>query len=78
MQGLSNELKQKLLDARPENLSRASRLPGMTPAAISLILVYLKKSKSGIRKTEPAVNEESIESIENIESKKSEAVRRAS
>ena len=54
MQGLSNELKQKLLDARPENLSRASRLPGMTPAAISLILVYLKKSKSGIRKTDPA------------------------
>ena len=78
MQGLSNELKQKLLDARPENLSRASRLPGMTPAAISLILVYLKKSKSGIRKTEPAVNEESIENIESIESKKSEAVRRAS
>jgi len=75
MQGLSNELKQKLLDARPENLSRASRLPGMTPAAISLILVYLKKSKSGIRKTDPADNKESIESIE---SKKSEAVRRAS
>ena len=75
MQGLSNELKQKLLNARPENLSRASRLPGMTPAAISLILVYLKKSKSGIRKTNPADNKESIESIE---SKKSEAVRRAS
>ena len=53
----------------------------MTPAAISLILVYLKKSKSGIRKTEPAVNEESTESIESTESKeskKSEAVRRAS
>ena len=75
MQGLSNELKQKLLDARPENLSRASRLPGMTPAAISLILVYLKKSKSGIRKTDPADNKESIESIE---SKENEAVRRAS
>ena len=75
MQGLSNELKQKLLDARPENLSRASRLPGMTPAAISLILVYLKKSKSGIRKTDPADKKESIESIV---SKKSEAVRRAS
>ena len=72
MQGLSNELKQKLLDARPENLSRASRLPGMTPAAISLILVYLKKSKSGIRKTDSADDKDSIES------KKSEAVRRAS
>ena len=46
MQGLSNELKQKLIAARPENIGRASRLPGMTPAAISLILVYLKKYKS--------------------------------
>lgn len=75
MQGLSNELKQKLLDARPENLSRASRLPGMTPAAISLILVYLKKSKSAIKKTDPAGNKESKASKEI---KKSEAVRRAS
>lgn len=47
MQGLSNELKQKLIAAQPENLSRASRIPGMTPAAISLLLVYLKKAKSG-------------------------------
>jgi hypothetical protein len=44
----------------------------MTPAAISLILVYLKKSKSAIKKTDPAGNKESKES------KKSEAVRRAS
>ena len=46
MQGLSNELKQKLLDARPGNLSRASRIPGMTPAALSLLLVYLKKARA--------------------------------
>lgn len=43
VQGLSNELKQKLSDAKPETLARASRLPGITPAAISLILIYLKK-----------------------------------
>ena len=43
MQGLSNELKQKLQSVRPENISRASRIPGMTPAAISLLLIYLKK-----------------------------------
>jgi len=43
MQGLSNELKQKLQNVRPENISRASRIPGMTPAAISLLLIYLKK-----------------------------------
>ena len=50
MQGLSNELKQKLIIARPENIGRASRIPGMTPAAVSLILVYLKKHKSISRK----------------------------
>ncbi|WP_317932856.1 tRNA uridine-5-carboxymethylaminomethyl(34) synthesis enzyme MnmG [Halioxenophilus sp. WMMB6] len=43
VQGLSNEVKQKLKEARPETLARASRLPGITPAAVSLILVYLKK-----------------------------------
>ena len=43
MQGLSNELKQKLEAARPENIGRAARIPGMTPAAISLLLIYLKK-----------------------------------
>lgn len=41
--GLSNELKQKLLDIKPESIAQASRIPGVTPAAISLILVYLKK-----------------------------------
>lgn len=41
--GLSNEVIQKLSDARPNNLGRASRVPGVTPAAISLLLVYLKK-----------------------------------
>ncbi|MBM89842.1 MAG: tRNA uridine-5-carboxymethylaminomethyl(34) synthesis enzyme MnmG [Gammaproteobacteria bacterium] len=50
MQGLSNELKQKLSDKKPENIGRASRIPGMTPAAISLLLIYLKKHKSGTRK----------------------------
>lgn len=43
VEGLSNELKQKLIVAKPETLARASRIQGMTPAAISLLLVYLKK-----------------------------------
>jgi len=43
MDGLSNELKQKLLAARPETLARAARIPGMTPAAVSLLLIHLKK-----------------------------------
>ena len=43
--GLSNEVKQKLSEARPQSLARASRLPGVTPAAISLLMVHLKKRK---------------------------------
>ncbi|MFT6101918.1 MAG: tRNA uridine 5-carboxymethylaminomethyl modification enzyme [Candidatus Endobugula sp.] len=43
VEGLSNEAKQKLIELRPENLGRASRIQGITPAAISLLLVYLKK-----------------------------------
>ena len=45
--GLSNEVKQKLEEARPESIARASRLPGITPAAISLLLVHLKKEAVG-------------------------------
>ncbi len=41
--GLSHEVRQKLADARPATLGQASRLPGMTPAAISILLVHLKK-----------------------------------
>ena len=48
--GLSNEITQKLLDVRPETIGQATRIPGITPAAVSLLLVYLKK-KSLITKT---------------------------
>lgn len=41
--GLSNEVIQKLTDSQPDSLGRASRVPGVTPAAISLLLVHLKK-----------------------------------
>jgi tRNA uridine 5-carboxymethylaminomethyl modification enzyme len=41
--GLSNEVKQKLTAARPDTLARAGRVPGVTPAAIALLLIYLKK-----------------------------------
>ena len=43
--GLSNEVRQKLISARPESLARASRLPGITPAAISLLMVHIKKER---------------------------------
>jgi tRNA uridine 5-carboxymethylaminomethyl modification enzyme len=41
--GLSNELKQKLSRARPANIAQASRLDGMTPAAISILLVAIRR-----------------------------------
>lgn len=41
--GLSNEVVAKLKESRPETLGQASRISGITPAAISLLLVYLKK-----------------------------------
>jgi len=41
--GLSNEVVAKLTDARPETIGKASRISGITPAAISLLLVHLKK-----------------------------------
>jgi tRNA uridine 5-carboxymethylaminomethyl modification enzyme len=41
--GLSNELQTKLNEVRPVNLDQASRIPGMTPAALSLLVIYLKK-----------------------------------
>lgn len=43
--GLSNELKAKLLRIRPENLAQASRIDGMTPAALTLILSRLRRSQ---------------------------------
>ncbi len=41
--GLSNEIVQKLNAVRPETIAQASRIPGVTPAAVSLLLIYLKK-----------------------------------
>ncbi len=46
--GLSNEVKQKLNEARPESIARASRLPGITPAAISLLMVHIKKQRKAV------------------------------
>ncbi|MEC9252723.1 MAG: tRNA uridine-5-carboxymethylaminomethyl(34) synthesis enzyme MnmG, partial [Pseudomonadota bacterium] len=45
VEGLSNELKQKLSHAKPTNLANASRIPGMTPAAMSLLAVHAKRQQ---------------------------------
>jgi tRNA uridine 5-carboxymethylaminomethyl modification enzyme len=43
VRGLSNEVSQKLARIRPATIGQAARVPGVTPAAVSLLLVYLKK-----------------------------------
>lgn len=45
--GLSKEIQSKLGITRPETLGQASRIPGVTPAAISLLLIHLKKRGAG-------------------------------
>jgi tRNA uridine 5-carboxymethylaminomethyl modification enzyme len=44
--GLSNEVRQCLSQARPQTLGQATRVPGVTPAAISLLLVHLKRTRA--------------------------------
>ncbi|MDH5389261.1 MAG: tRNA uridine-5-carboxymethylaminomethyl(34) synthesis enzyme MnmG [Gammaproteobacteria bacterium] len=46
VRGLSTEICLKLSDQRPETIGQAGRIPGMTPAAISLLMVHLKKNKA--------------------------------
>jgi len=48
IKGLSNEVVAKLNDIKPENIGQASRISGVTPAAISILLIYLKKN--GLRR----------------------------
>ena len=45
--GLSNEARQCLRDVRPETLGQAARIPGLTPAAVSLLLVHLEGDAIG-------------------------------
>jgi len=42
--GLSNELRRKLSDIQPSSLGQASRIEGMTPAALSVLMRYLKRT----------------------------------
>jgi len=44
VRGLSAEVRQKLADHRPETIGQAGRIPGVTPAAISILMVHLKKT----------------------------------
>ena len=48
--GLSAELQQKLTEAKPATIGMAQRISGVTPAAISLLLIFLKKRKITVDK----------------------------
>ncbi|SEQ21551.1 tRNA uridine 5-carboxymethylaminomethyl modification enzyme [Amphritea atlantica] len=50
--GLSNELTAKLEQVRPESIAQAARIQGMTPAAISLLLIHLKKKQMTNKKAQ--------------------------
>jgi tRNA uridine 5-carboxymethylaminomethyl modification enzyme len=49
--GLSNEVRQKLASQRPATLGQAGRIPGVTPAAVSILLVHLKKTGARLQRS---------------------------
>ncbi|TVQ70380.1 MAG: tRNA uridine-5-carboxymethylaminomethyl(34) synthesis enzyme MnmG [Chromatiaceae bacterium] len=49
--GLSHEVRQKLAEHRPATVGQASRIPGVTPAAVSLLLVHLKKQSMSLKRS---------------------------
>jgi len=51
VRGLSIEVQQKLNQHRPETLGQAARISGITPAAISLLLVHLKRGFNDVQKS---------------------------
>ena len=51
VRGLSNEVSQKLQNPRPSTIGQAGRISGVTPAAISLLLVHLKRHQANIKKS---------------------------
>jgi tRNA uridine 5-carboxymethylaminomethyl modification enzyme len=56
VRGLSVEVEQKLTAQRPETLGQAARISGVTPAAISLLLVHLKRGNTLAKSPEAAVH----------------------
>ena len=51
VRGLSSEVRQKLMATAPQTIGQAARISGVTPAAISLLLVHLKKRDHASRKS---------------------------
>ena len=49
--GLSNEVRQQLAAVRPATLGQAARVPGVTPAAVSILLVHLRRRGASVAAT---------------------------
>ena len=47
--GLGNEIRQRLEAVRPQSVGQAARIAGVTPTAVSLLLVHLKRRQGGGR-----------------------------
>jgi tRNA uridine 5-carboxymethylaminomethyl modification enzyme len=56
LSGLSNELKLKLANAKPQNIAQAAKVDGMTPAAVSLLIAILRKQAAAENSAQKAVN----------------------
>jgi tRNA uridine 5-carboxymethylaminomethyl modification enzyme len=50
LQSLSREVRDRLLDVRPANLGQASRIPGITPAAVSALMIFLRSKNNRVNK----------------------------
>ncbi|MEW5909564.1 MAG: tRNA uridine-5-carboxymethylaminomethyl(34) synthesis enzyme MnmG, partial [Thermodesulfobacteriota bacterium] len=53
IQGLSNELKEKLSTVMPNSLGQASRIDGMTPSALSVLMIALKSAQKTVSSGTP-------------------------
>jgi tRNA uridine 5-carboxymethylaminomethyl modification enzyme len=62
--GLSNEVRQRLMEARPLTLGQAARIPGITPAAISLLLIHMKRKRAGALTRDTRQRREQVSSKE--------------
>ena len=63
IEGMSNEIRQKLGEAKPETLAVAGRIPGVTPAAVSLLLIHLKK-RAMLQNTQSDGSEKKAKTLE--------------
>lgn len=71
--GMSNEIRQKLSEAKPQTLAAASRIPGVTPAAVSLLLIHLKKRSMLKKSTQDSDKQAKHSQEQNTQAQQAEA-----